>query len=226
MNNDIFDNNYAGVCLEYARDSTIQGENNDVSNSSYFGIIVGSSWNNTITGFDNISNNGYGIAFYDSTNNTLANNTVYSNIEYGIYLESSSDNVIYNNYFNNTNNAWDNGTNSWNITKTAGTNIIGGSWLGGNYWSDYIGKDTNGDGLGDTLLPYTSNGGIQNGGDWLPLVKDPYTNVDVGVTSNITLANSSDLAAYLPTRIRWHGHQRCCRPERRRNGRHTRQSCG
>jgi hypothetical protein len=29
-------------------------------------------------------------------------------------------------------------------------------------------------------------------------VSDPYTNIDVGVSSNITIANSSDLAAYLP----------------------------
>lgn len=30
--------------------------------------------------------------------------------------------------------------------------------------------DTDGDELGDTLLPYNSSGGIQNGGDYLPLV--------------------------------------------------------
>ena len=40
------------------------------------------------------------------------------------------------NYFDNTNNAWDGGDNVWNTTKTGGTNIIGGPYLGGNCWSD------------------------------------------------------------------------------------------
>ena len=106
-----------------------------------------------------------------------------SNNNIGIYLHgSSNDNHIYNNYFGNTNNAWDNGTNVWNITiKQTGTNIIGGSYLGGNYWGDYEGEDLNDDGLGDTSLPYNSSGNIHNGGDWLPL-----TEVDIIAPPTIT----------------------------------------
>jgi len=114
-----------------------------------------------------------------SSNNTLTGNTANSNSYYGIFLYSSSNNLIYNNYFNNTNNAYDNDNNIWNTTPTLGMNIIGALFLGGNYWSDYAGVDNDVDGLGDTMLPYNSSGGIQNGGDYHPLVPCADTNLPV-----------------------------------------------
>ncbi len=138
------------------------------------GVLIAYTSDSVVENVD-VSGNRNGIYLYSSTNNTLTKNTANANDVYGINLEDSSNNFIYDNYLTNTNNAFDNGNsnNFWNITKTEGTNILGGSYLGGNYWSDYLGNDVDGDGLGDTITPFDSSGNIANGGDWHPLVNRP-----------------------------------------------------
>ncbi len=144
---------------------------NNASNNYIIGVIIANSSNSNLTG-NNISNNFFvGILMFNSSNSNITGNNVTNNEELGIYVFASSNNIIYNNYFNNLFNAEDDGTNIWNITKTPGKNIIGGPYLGGNFWSDYEGTDLDGDGLGDTLLPYNSQGYILYGGDYHPLTR-------------------------------------------------------
>jgi parallel beta-helix repeat protein len=124
---------------------------------------------NTISG-NVLSDNGFdGIGLDHGSNNMISGNTVRSNQYRGIWLGSDTDsNLVYNNHLadNLQGNAYDAGVNDWNIDKTPGTNIVGGPYLGGNYYSDYIGVDLDQDGIGET--PYMILGGTNV--DFLPLV--------------------------------------------------------
>ncbi len=120
---------------------------------------------------------GYGIKLEMALFSSVRDNTVIGSGYNGIYVYDGYENEIYNNYLANLKNGFDQSpsgfTNFWNIVKTAGTNIVGGDWLGGNYYSDYIGSDTDGDGLGDTDLPYYMHtfDPIPTGEDNHPLIK-------------------------------------------------------
>ena len=173
-------NNFYGIYLHSSSNNNNLTGNTANSNNFYGIYLDSSSNNNTLVGNTADSNSYRGIFLWSSSNNSLTGNNVSNNYR-GVYLSSSSnDNHIYNNYFDNAINAYDDGNNTWNISKTSGTNIISGLWLGGNYWSDYTGKDTDSDGIGNTRLPYNSSGNILNGGDCLPLVYPPIFDTNEG----------------------------------------------
>jgi parallel beta-helix repeat protein len=150
-------NNSCGIDL-YMMSSSNALENNEISNC-LTGISIGGGMYNNL-GNNSISSCSNGISLFDSSINVLENNKISKNIE-GIYLTGesngntlagntvtlneksglniygTSNNLIYNNCFNNTVNVEfeeSSGTNVWNTTKTEGTNIAGGPYLGGNLW--------------------------------------------------------------------------------------------
>ncbi|MDD3622682.1 MAG: NosD domain-containing protein, partial [Methanofollis sp.] len=82
-----------------------------------------------------------GVAHYGKDDLTLTNSTI-AGFNHGLYFRCGScldHALIANNRFNNTNNVRiesgaDLSNICWNTTKTKGTNIRGGSFLGGNLW--------------------------------------------------------------------------------------------
>lgn len=99
----------------------------------------------------------YGIRL-DNVKNGKIENCQMVNNKYGIHLQGSLNNLFYHNNLKNDQNAYDDGTNQWDNGSE------------GNYWSDYSGKDKNGDKLGD--IPYEIPGGSSK--DRYPLI-EPYS---------------------------------------------------
>jgi len=120
---------------------------NEITANVVNGILVAASSNNTIIG-NNITKNAYGIWInqFSVYNNVTGNNITRSEI--GIMIEGSLNNTIYNNNLDNQKQV--------DINDTLADEVISiNIWdngKDGNYWSDYTGTDSDGDGKGDT--PY------------------------------------------------------------------------
>jgi len=170
-------------CTFPSSDIAIQANHTSISqtimnSSNWFGISLFSCCDTNIVD-NHISNKYAGISLNAcSNNNTIVDNNL-SNNNYGLEIKFSFFNYIfYNNFVNNTINAFDNGSNTWNSEYPSA----------GNYWDNYIGIDalwgphqnTSGaDGIGDTLV---SLPGGENQ-DRYPLM-EPYTTTQLAFGSS------------------------------------------
>lgn len=95
-----------------------------------------------------LEDNTYGIFLASNSHDNWFNDSFIQKNNYGIYFSHSGtdvprDNVFFNIYFNNSQNVVNttSTTNHFNIYRISGTNIVGGPWIGGNYWTDYDGSN-------------------------------------------------------------------------------------
>ena len=144
-------NGFIGIYLDTSKNNLVVG-NNASDNSNGIGLF--SATGNTIR--DNIirrnSDDGIGLVKF-SNDSIITGNTVEDNGDFGIWLKDSSHNSIYLNDFRNDKNAQSmdyhsQGSSSvWQspepVAYFEGNKSIKG--YAGNYWSDYRGKDLNGD---------------------------------------------------------------------------------
>jgi len=168
-----------GFCIDGSDDNrfyNITSTGHSGSNDNGLYLYNYANYNNFTEGI--INDNYYGIYFGYAKYNRFSELNITDNSNYGVNFPYSSvyKNYIYDNYFNNTNNIYSvsGADNYWNITKTAETNIMGGDWVGGNYWANTSGTgfsetctDADGDGICDDSYDM-GDGEV----DYLPLFVD------------------------------------------------------
>lgn len=152
----------------------------------FAGIYLDTAESNAIQG-NQIVGNGYGILLDTGANgNWLRANRILQNPAAGIQVRATGNRIEGNALLGNRPNGSDSGQNNlWDNGRT------------GNYWSDYTGKDANGDGIGDT--PYAV---APNGVDRYPLMADPANQPAALVLSQSQLSFSFVLGRP-PRRNRW-----------------------
>ena len=166
-NNVCISNNQSGIGLNGFNNEII---NNTSTSNKDSGIYIRGSGN--LVGYNNFSNNDWGLNLDDFANkNIIFNNTISYNDRYGIVTQVDTiNNLIYHNKVISNFRQIDiyDYYNTWN-----------NSALEGNFWSDYTGVDNGangrpkGDGIGDTKLPH-------HGVDYYPFVNPGAVSDDTG----------------------------------------------
>jgi len=177
--NNLEANNWYGIGLLWFSDINDINGNNITKN--YYGIGLGDGSSYNAISRNNIANNSIGIGLRDnSNNNTIFGNNIEANNQYGVYFYHASHNKLYHNNF--ISNPWQVYDASYMLAGvTPSTNVWDDGYpSGGNYWSNYNGIDSDGDGIGDT--PYIID---ENNQDSYPLMHPwsslPVHNINTGL---------------------------------------------
>ncbi len=108
------------------------------------GIYISRNSNNNKFIQNIITENTMGIGISDSSGMTIKDNLIVGN-NVGVEFSRSGcgaegGHIVYNNYFNNKKNIGVSNmitaNNNLNVQKVEGTNIVGGKYVGGNYWAN------------------------------------------------------------------------------------------
>jgi len=134
--------NRGGLALMEVRNQTVR--NNRAWGNSDHGIMLRTITDSVIEN-NIVANNGRGFFIYDAEFNALRNNLIIGN-RVGVHLWAGS---IHNEVESN-----DLINNREQIKYVASKDEYWGVKIG-NYWSNYVGWDRNGDGIGD--VPYEAN---------------------------------------------------------------------
>lgn len=117
------------------------------------GIVFHSSCRNKIYSCNISSNNGWGVNFYDyNQNNTFYECIISSNNQNGIRLPSDNNNNLFyhNNIYDNDPLTDQDHGSSHEVIDLSNNIWYNKTLKQGNYWGDYSGVDSEGDGFGDT----------------------------------------------------------------------------
>ncbi len=198
----------SGTCFSFNRNEGTNGafyctvQNNKIYNFSMAADVGFYMYSGSESIINNeICNCETGVYAFDLMFKTLTvSGNQITSCDNGLHLVDAPC-VITNNVFNNTVNLnADEGTvNILNTTKITGENIVGGQYMGGNYWATPSGdgfsqthSDNNGDGFADE--PYKLEGSDYV--DYLPLVPSKVSIVNFSNTSsNLSSHISSSLSA-------------------------------
>jgi uncharacterized repeat protein (TIGR01451 family) len=202
-NNNISSNDMCGLWIHSSNNVEISNNNFEKNgygpNSAsqyYCGVRLESSSKNTLSGNQIIDNNFYGIRMKNANNNVLRYNEIRIH-NFGLYWDSSgSGNSIYFNEFSGSSNNSAGGASAYITLNSANPvsyvyNNSNYTRYIGNYWDDYTGIDTDGDGIGNSYH------NISTYQDLYPLVESikNYTMIPTSIKLNMDAStfNSSNI---------------------------------